>query len=102
MDADDGAVDERVLEIRIAGESMEDVLEYVGLRPTAKASEHAVPVPEHLGQVPPGRPGAHHPQHCLQEQPVICSRATGITGLAGQQRRDTFPLLILQDHATQG
>jgi len=102
VDADDGAVDERVLEIGIAWESVEDVLKHAGLSPPAEAAKHAVPVPEHLGQVPPGCPGAHHPQHGFQKQAIICSRATGITGLAGQQRRDTLPLLILQDHAIQG
>ena len=71
MDADDRAVDERVLEIGIARESPEDVLEDARPRPTAEASKDRVPVPKHLGQIAPGGAGAHHPQHRLQEQPIV-------------------------------
>jgi hypothetical protein len=56
---------------------------------------------EHLGQIAPGRSRAYHPQHRLQEESVIRSRTAGITGLAGQQRRDTLPLFILQDQTIQ-
>jgi len=102
MDADDGAVDERVLEIRVASESVEDVLEHTGLSAPAKAAQGCIPVPEHHGQVPPGRSGAHHSQHRLKKQLVIRSRAAGITSLAGQQRRDAGPLLILQHQTIKG
>jgi hypothetical protein len=49
VDADDGAVDQRILEIGIAGEDVEETLEDASLRPAAKAPEHAVLGAEQIG-----------------------------------------------------
>jgi hypothetical protein len=38
----------------------------------------------------------------LNEHPVVRRRAAGIANLAGQMRRETFPLLIAQDQTVQG
>ena len=102
VDADDGAVDQGVLEIGIARQGLEEAFEDPFLHPAAKAPEHTVPVAECLGQVAPGRPGPGHPEHRLEDQPVVGRGATGIPRLAGQQRRDPLPLIILQDQTTQG
>jgi hypothetical protein len=82
VDADDRAIDQGVLEIRITGQDLEEPLEDAGLCPAAKAPEDRIPGAERLGQITPGRPSAHQPQHRLQEQPIVRAYATGIAGLA--------------------
>jgi hypothetical protein len=96
VDADDGAVDGRILEIRVAGQTLEQALDDSGLRPATKAPEHSVSGAECLGQIAPGCPSAHHPQHRFQEQPVIRAGTPGITCFARQKRRDTLPLFVLE------
>jgi hypothetical protein len=45
--------------------------------------QYAVPGAQRLGQATPGCPGAHHPQHRLQKQPIVRACATRIAGLPG-------------------
>src|SRR3954453_8399168 len=58
---DDGAVDQGVFEVRLAGQAGEDALEYTTLHPAAEALEDAVPLAEGAGQIAPGRPPPHPP-----------------------------------------
>jgi hypothetical protein len=83
VDPDDGAIDDRVLEIGIAGQARENPLEAALQGLSAKALEDRVPVAECRGQVAPRRARARDPQYRFQEQPVVLSRPTRITGLAG-------------------
>ena len=61
VDPNDGAVDQRVFEIRIARKHREERLEDAVHDPTPEALEDRVPVPERRVEIAPGRAGAHDP-----------------------------------------
>ena len=84
VDLDDAAVDHRVLQVRIAGQRVEYAFENIGLHPVPEPLEHRVPVPEHLGQVPPRAAGARDPQHRLEEPPRIPTSAPRVGRLPRQ------------------
>jgi hypothetical protein len=46
MSRDDGAIDQGVLEIGLARQSLEDAVEHARHRPSPEALEHAVPIAE--------------------------------------------------------
>src|SRR5215210_4902671 len=96
---DDGAVDQGVLEVRLAGQAGEDALEHAALHPPAEALEHAVPFAEPARQVAPGNPRPHPPQHRFEEQPVVLPRRAGIGRLARQQRRHLLPSRVVHHEA---
>jgi hypothetical protein len=102
VDPDDGAVDDRVLEVRISRQALEKTLEDALLRPSAKAPEDRVPAPELFVQVAPGRARAGDPQDGFQKQAVVRRRTTGVAGLAREQRRNPLPLRIAQNTSVQG
>jgi hypothetical protein len=97
VDPDDGAVDDRVLEVRIIRQALEKTLEDALLRPSAKAPEDRVPAPERFVQVAPGRARSGDPEDGFEKQPVVRRGAARVARLAGQQRRDPLPLHIAQD-----
>src|SRR6185437_7732627 len=102
VDPDDRAIDDRVLEIRVAGQALEDVLEDALQRPPAEALEDRVPVPELAMEIAPGRSGASKPQHRFEKAPVILPGAAGVADFPGKQRRDPLPLCVAQDASIQG
>src|SRR5829696_6533859 len=73
---DDGAVDQSIFEVRLAGQAGEDALEHPALHPAAEALEDAVPLAEPARQVAPGHPRPHPPQHRFEKQPVVFPRGT--------------------------
>ena len=78
VDLDDAAVDHRVLQVRVAGQSVEYAFENIGLDPMPEPLEHRVPSREHLGQVPPRAAGARDPQNGLEEKPRVSPSAPGV------------------------
>ena len=91
MGGDDGAVDQDVFKVRLAGQPLEDAFEHARPYPTAKSLKDAVPVAELARQVTPGQAGADAPQHRFKEQPIVLGRYPAIRRLARQQGRDLLP-----------
>jgi hypothetical protein len=102
VDPDDGAVDDRVLEVRIAGQTAENHLEDAIQCPSSETLEDRIPIPESRGQVAPRRAGAGDPQHRFEKAPIILAGAAGVANLAGKQRRNPLPLLVAQYASIQG
>src|SRR5271168_5371567 len=70
MRPDDGGIDDSIFEVRIIGHRLEDPPPDSFDAPSTEASEHAVPIPERLRKITPGRACAHDPQHAFHEHPV--------------------------------
>src|SRR3712207_6735117 len=102
VDPEDSGVDDRVLEIRVVGEVLEDLFKDAFQGPSAEALEDRVPVAEPVVEVAPARARAGDPQHGLEKEPVIVSRAARVAHFTGQQGRDALPLLITQNASLQG
>ena len=102
VDPDEGGLDEGVLEIRVAGEALEDPFEDALHGPSAEALEDRVPVAEPLVEVAPGRARAGDPQHGFEEAAVVVSGAARVADFAGEQGRDALPLFIAQHVSVQG
>src|SRR3954452_12156314 len=97
---DNGAVDQGVFEVRLAGQACEDALEDAALHPTAEPLEDAVPATEIARQVAPGCARPPPPQHRLEKQPVVPGRRARIRRLAGQQWRDLLPHRVAHHEPT--
>jgi hypothetical protein len=102
VDADEGAVDDGVFKIRVSGQDFENLVENPSLRPSSKAAGDRVPVPESVVEIAPWRTCAHDPKHGLEKEAIVGGRPSGITGLAGEKRRNPLPLLIAQNIPIQG
>ena len=102
MDPDVRRVDEDIFEIGIIRQGLENPLPDALLCPAPEAGVDGEPFAEFLRQITPRRAGPGDPQDRLDKPPIVMCRGTGITHLAGQFWRDTFPLLLVQDRANQG
>lgn len=100
VSTNNGAVDERLLEIRILRQMSEDAMPYASPRPTGKALIDAVPRTDLPGKIAPRATGAGNPQHRLDEQLVVGCGPARIAGLAPQQRGYPFKLIVTQPHST--
>jgi hypothetical protein len=72
------------------------------LRPAPEAGVDREPLPEFLRQITPGYAGPRDPQYGLDKQAIVTRGSAGITKLARQLWRNSFPLLVVQDRANQG
>jgi hypothetical protein len=102
VNPDDGAIYDRVFEIRIGGQALENLLEDAALGPAAKAAEHGVPASEQRGQVAPRRACPHNPENRFEEQAVVRRGSPGIAGFTWQKRANPLPLRVAQQHPVQG
>ena len=102
VDPDECAVDQDIFKIGILAEGFEDPLPDPLLRPAPEARVDAVPFAELARQITPGRTGSCDPQDRFNEQPIVRCSGAGITNLARQFWRNSFPLLLVQDRANQG
>jgi hypothetical protein len=102
VDLHDGAVDERVFEIRLAGQFPEHRVKYPAQGPPAEALPNREPLPEALRQIAPGRTRAHDPQHPLERRTIVAAGAPGVAFLARKERRDALPLRVRQNGPNQG
>ncbi len=96
MGADDGAVDEKLFEVRVLGQLGEHLMPHAFARPAGKALINAVPGAEFGGQVAPWAAGACDPQHRFDKQPVIGRGAARIAYLARQKGLNPLELIITQ------
>ena len=96
MGANNGAVDEHFFEIRIMRQMGKDSMPNAAPRPPGKALVDTVPRPELGRQITPWTARAGDPQHRFDEQPIVGCRAARIAGLARQQRRYPFKLIVTQ------
>lgn len=102
MDPDDGAINERVFEVWVLGQVLEDGLEDALQSPSAEAAEGRVPIPELFMQIAPGSARAGNPEYRFKKEPIVGRPTAGITAFTRQQRRDPLPLLLAQDIPIQG
>ena len=98
MGANDGRVQEDLLEIRILGQCREHLSPHARVRPSRKTSEYRVPETELLGQIPPWTPRPGNPQDGLDEATVILSTAAPVSNLTREHPFDPCPLIIPQPH----
>src|SRR6185312_16788269 len=85
MGADDGAVDDQILEVGIVRHCLEDASPHALATPAAEPAEHAVPFAEGLRKIAPRRAGAHDPQHTLDKHAVIAPGRTFLVRPADDQ-----------------
>jgi hypothetical protein len=97
---DDGAIDDHILEVRVARQGLEDPIEHASPGPSAKALK--VPVAESLGKVAPRCPDTHNPENRFDETPVVRPRAARIPDFSRNKRCDPLPLIITQYSTVQG
>jgi hypothetical protein len=74
MGTDDGGIDDQVFELWIIRHRRKNAPPHTLMTPAAEAAKDAVPLAEHLGQVAPGRAGAHDPQHRFHKHAVVAAR----------------------------
>jgi hypothetical protein len=79
MRPDDGGINE-VFEVRIIGHRLEDTPPNTFDAPSTEAPKHAVPIPECLWKIAPGRACTHNPQHAFHEHTVVAPGRTLLVG----------------------
>lgn len=85
--------------IVITGHTVQNALPDPLITPLAVASVHRLPFPESLGELPPGSPSLHHPEHALQHRSMIVRRSPD-TGVGRRKQRAYLdPLLVRQGGA---
>ncbi len=100
------AYDARIHEVQVPIEQTRGVslglqsFEYASpdacLAPTIEAARHRSHCAVALGQVPPGRARAQHPENAVDDGAVVVIGAARPRPLRGQQRRQALPLLVRQ------
>src|SRR6202044_2805867 len=71
MRPDNGGIHDQVFEVRIIGHRLEDAPPDTLDAPSTEAPEHAVPIPERLWKIAPGRPCTHNPKYAFDEHTVV-------------------------------
>jgi hypothetical protein len=101
VDLDDGAADERVLEIGDSREIPEYPLENAFLGPSSEALPHRSQFAELRRQIAPRRAGLHDPQHDFEKRPIVLTGAAGMAVLTRKDGRNPRPLLVAQSRTPQ-
>jgi hypothetical protein len=94
VSAHDGRVDHHVFVVVIAGQQLENALEYSALRPPAKALMDDLPVTKALGQIAPRNAGSIAVQNGFDEQPIVRRSASHMAFSARQKILDPVPLVV--------
>jgi len=94
MGANDGGVNEQLLEVCIAREGAGHAFPNAGISPTRETNVGAMPVAELGRQIAPRYAGAHDPKNSLDEKTIIFRGAARITGFPRQQMFNATPLVI--------
>jgi hypothetical protein len=71
MGPDDGSVDHQPFGVRLDPENLQNRLPKASLAPTVEAGEDAVPRPEFLRQIPPGRTGPVFSENGFEHAPMV-------------------------------
>ena len=78
--ADDGRVDEQLLQIGIARQRSPDTLPDAVLAPARETDKNPVPlIPKSRWKIAPWAARTHDPQHCLDKTPIVFGRNTTIS-----------------------
>lgn len=102
MGADRRTVEEDLFQIRVAADGGQYPFPHAGLVPASKSHVRGVPVPEFRRQIAPRSARPQHPQHGVDEQPIVPCGDAPIPGLSGQQRLPPFPLGMSQNPSGYG
>ena len=94
VNADTGTVDHLYVAVVSLYDSVHKLIPDTLLAPAVETVVAGRVRPVAFRQVPPGGPGAEHPQDAVQYTPVVHSRYA--SGLVGQQRLDHAPLEVGQ------
>jgi len=78
----------------IARQHFENALENPALRPPAEALVDDFPVTETLGEITPRNAGSISVENRLDEQSIICRRASDMAFPAGKKILDPVPLVV--------
>lgn len=100
MRPDDAAVDHQVIIASIPDQALEHLLPDTLGRPAGEPLVHAFVGSVVRWQVAPACPGAQHPQHAIDEGPVVGRCTARIAGLARKEVLDPLPLGLGQLVAT--
>jgi hypothetical protein len=71
VSADDGAVDNQVLEVTIIRHRLEETPPDAFLAPAAETTKDAVPITEYVRQITLGRARSHDPQYGFNEHAIV-------------------------------
>ena len=71
-------------------------------RPAIESPPHRVPVAEAFGEVAPWGASLGDPEDGVDEESVVFGGHAGVTGLAGQQVFDPFPVFVCYRMAMHG
>ena len=99
MRTHDGAVEVDLLKIGLFAQDFENVLPGVFVRPAREAHIDAIPRTKFVRQVAPWTACAGQPQNGLDKQAIVGATTTTVTCFALQQRLDSLPLIITQQHS---
>ena len=94
--ANDGRVDEALLEIGISAQRFGDTVPYPVCFPTGEADLHRMPIAKLGRQVSLRIANTRHIWHRFDEQPVIRCLPAFVYRLPRKQMLDTFPLPVAQ------
>jgi GxxExxY protein len=94
MDPDGGAIDADLQEVPVSREFRKDLFPDALLRPPRESLVYSIPEAEHLGQIAPRHTGSGDIENGFKEVPVISTTPTSVTYFAGEQVRDSLPLLV--------
>lgn len=97
VSADNGGVDDEILEVWIVRHSLEHPPPYAFAAPTTEPSEHAVPFAKRLGKITPRRACAYDPQNALHEHAIIASGRALLVRATDDQTTNLLPLVIVQN-----
>lgn len=90
----DCALHEHFFKVCFLSQSRKEGLPYLLVRPAREAAKHAISRSKFSRQVTPWTSSASYPQHCFDEQTVICACPATIRCLAEHQVLNTLPLIV--------
>jgi hypothetical protein len=99
VNLDDRGVNHGVFHVRLLRAGLEKPNENVGFDPVAISLEHGVPLAEEGGQIAPGAACADHPQHRLNEQPIIFAASARVCRFTQAVRCHLRPLGVSQNES---
>lgn len=79
-------INHQPLEVRLNNQTLEQLLPYATVTPTAKPAMGVLPIPEAFRQIAPRRTGAQNPKHRIEKPAVVLGHSTPLTGLTRQMR----------------
>jgi hypothetical protein len=94
--ADDGGIDEQILEVGIFGQSFEKAVPDTSHGPSSEALELAVPVAELGREITPWRTRSGNPEHSIDEQTIVRAVPPFVALFARNKPLDARPLRVFE------